>query len=607
METDRVDEVRERNELAEVISTYIPLKQAGRNFKALCPFHQEKTPSFTVSPDKQLWHCFGCNVGGDVFSFVQRIENLSFIEAAQQLAKRVGVEWHRSTGERRVESERQKLIRINQFAAKLYQRILWDSATGQKARDYLKERGVSVKTAQTFGLGYAPDAWDSLTKRSSAKQLNALDVHQAGLSIRTEDGDRFYDRFRDRLMFPIQNVQGEIIGFGGRSLGGDDAKYINTPETPLFSKRSALYGFPQAANKLKERDVAIVVEGYTDCISLYQHGFENAVATMGTALSLDGIRMLKRYTPNLRIAFDSDSAGMAAVLRGVSMFVEQDMWARIVILPGGSDPDEYLRKSGGEEFKKALDGAKTIAEYRLARFVESDRGAMPSAESVRAAVGLLREIQDRVERDECLRRLAGFWAGGEISRTRSLEEALRAEMGRNRRRAVAPRSEAKADPVTESLASSGKLPVGVQKAESELIAGLLQDEALAPEIVARFAPDEFITSSYRDLARIAASLLENGSFDTLSEVVARIDDEILRTEATGCMLADIVCLQVKGGVESRVNVLREYVMRQQEKKLQAQVVNELESGTIDNTRPEFIELLQLQHRLRGPSSETVTS
>ncbi|MGB9879380.1 MAG: DNA primase, partial [Anaerolineae bacterium] len=362
-----IDEIKERLDIVDVISSYVPLKKAGRNYKALCPFHSEKTPSFVVFPDTQSWHCFGaCNTGGDIFTFIMRRENMEFGEALRLLAERAGVslEPHRE-GEEIAGKLIERLRTINSLAAEYFHYLLLNSPEGARARDYLGKRGISEQTREAFQLGYARDEWQALGQYLTSKGYSWSDLLEAGLVLERKEGG-YYDRFRGRLIFPIRDVRGHIVGFGARALDDAQPKYLNSPQTPLFDKSSILYGIDQAKNAIREQGFVVIVEGYMDVLMAHQHGRKNVVASMGTALTEKQVRVIKKLTKKLVLALDADAAGDQATIRGLEVAKEAldrravpvptwrgliryedqlDAEIRVAMLPPGQDPDEVIKEN----------------------------------------------------------------------------------------------------------------------------------------------------------------------------------------------------------------------------------------------------------------------
>jgi DNA primase len=360
MGRDEIELIRERADMLEIVSRYVTLKKAGKNYIGSCPFHQDKTPSFTVNPDKKLFHCFGCNEGGDLFQFLMKIERIDFAEALARLAAQTGVPIRRERA-----SPLQKLKELNERVCIYFQTNLVSPA-GQKAREYLRQRGFSKEITEKFRLGYALPRWDDLAKKFSD---NAEALETLGLVLRGKDGS-LYDRFRDRLIFPIWSAAGDIIGFAGRTLGDEEPKYLNISNTPLFEKGTVLYGLNFARDAARDSETLIIVEGYTDVISAHQAGIENVVAGMGTALTANQAQLLRRFASRVILAYDRDAAGRAATLRGLANLRNCDLDVSVALLPPEHDPDSLLRTHGREAFLQALARAIPFHEFYLQSVLE---------------------------------------------------------------------------------------------------------------------------------------------------------------------------------------------------------------------------------------------
>jgi DNA primase len=361
---DKIAEVRNRASIIEVIGDYVPLKKAGRNHLGLCPFHSEKTPSFTVSEEKGIYHCFGCQAGGSVFHFLMQYDHLTFPEAVERVAKRYGiaVEHIDGRGARQEAGEREKLYQINERVAAHYQKILFTQAEGKRALDYLKARGVDEETARKFRLGYAPRGGAGLIAAVQKGSLVAGDALRLGL-IGQRSPANFHEKFFGRVMFPIVNAAGKVVAFGGRVLDQGMPKYLNSSETPLFHKGATVYGLHQARDAIRKADRVAVVEGYLDVIALAQYDVGYAVATLGTALTVDHVRTLSRYSKNIVALFDGDEAGQKAAARSFEIFVEAGLLGRAAFLPQGDDPDTFVRRRGKAAVEAALDQAVPLAEF----------------------------------------------------------------------------------------------------------------------------------------------------------------------------------------------------------------------------------------------------
>ena len=365
---EKISEVRNSTNIVDVVSEVVQLRKSGKNFLGLCPFHSEKTPSFTVSPDKQIFFCFGCREGGNVFSFLMKHERLSFPEAVRALAKRNGIELPEpelSERDRKQFSEREKLFKINKIVMNYYQGVLQNPKSGQKAMGYLTKRGLDEKTINAFRLGFAPDGWQYLLNHLYQKKIPAAWIEKAGLIVPKKEKNGFYDRFRNRIIFPIFNIGEQVVGFGGRSVDEGMPKYLNSPETPLYNKRQLLYGLHRAKLSCRETGTVYIVEGYLDCITLHQYGLLNSVATLGTALTPEHIRVLRGFAEKVILVFDSDEAGIKAATRSISLFMDQSVDAHIFVLPTGSDPDSYVQANGVKKFTELSLDAFSIIEFLI--------------------------------------------------------------------------------------------------------------------------------------------------------------------------------------------------------------------------------------------------
>ena len=425
-----VDEIKQKLDIVEVISSYVTLKKAGRSYKGICPFHAEKTPSFTVFPDTQSWHCFGaCGTGGDVFSFVMQQENLDFAGALPILAQRAGVSLKPRTEADRTEDKLKKRLReINETAAKYFHNLLLNSAEGETARSYLAQREINRETISRFQLGYALDDWQALGDHLQERGYQREDLLAAGLIIERGDGSGHYDRFRRRLVIPIRDERGGVVGFGARALDDSTPKYINSPQTPAFDKSTILFGLDLAKGAIRREGLAIIVEGYMDVLMAHQHQIANVVASMGTALTESQLRLLKRFSKRFALALDADAAGHQATLRSMALAQETlaqrvvpvptarglikyeshlDIDIRIITLPQGQDPDKVIREDTAL-WARLVENALPIVEYYFKAItseldLDSPKG---KAEAVRRLMPVIQEIGDAIEREHYVQKLA---------------------------------------------------------------------------------------------------------------------------------------------------------------------------------------------------------
>ncbi|CUU00664.1 DNA primase [Candidatus Kryptobacter tengchongensis] len=407
---DKIEEIRIAVDIVDYINQFVPLRKVGKNYVGLCPFHTEKTPSFTVSPDKQLYHCFGCGAGGNVFNFVMQYEKVSFFEAVKKIAEYVGVELPKpERKERWVETEFEELYEANQFAKEFFIRNLMKTTEGKKAIEYLYKRGINDATIRNFELGYSPEQWDALVQYAIKQNFSLESLEKAGVVARREDGT-YYDRFRGRVIFPIFSITGRTIAFGGRRLKDDEniPKYINSPETKVYTKGKVLYGLYQGKEAIRRKGYAILVEGYMDCISLFQAGIENVVASGGTALTEEQVRLISNYTNTIYFLYDADSAGAKAMMRGIDLMLAQGLDVYIVKLPEGEDPDSFIKKNPISEFNKLIENAVNFVEFKALTYQQLGKFDDPNVKvkAIRSLVESISKIPDELKRNVFIREIS---------------------------------------------------------------------------------------------------------------------------------------------------------------------------------------------------------
>src|SRR3984893_9830859 len=424
---DKLEEVRARADIVEVIGAHVRLKRAGRNFVGLCPFHSEKTPSFSVNPERGFFHCFGCGAGGTVFNFVMRTEGLSFPEAIESLARRYGVTLpQRDAAAGPGAGERDAALRANQTAAEFFAYVLWETPDGAVARDYLAARGVAADTPRTFMGGFAPER---PANRARALEKRGLLAAAVRLGLVKQDSAGARDMFRARLMFPIRDSQGRVLAFGGRVLDQRLPKYINSPESPLYSKSRNVYGLYEARAAIASGDRVIVVEGYLDAIAVWQVGFKETVASLGTALTVDQLRLVGRHTRNVFACFDGDGAGRKASLRALEIFLAAGLLGRGIFIPSGFDPDTFIKERGAQAFAELMGSADLLVDYFLAEQAALARESLEARARAAAAVAeVLKAVQNAFEFDLLARKAADALGVG--------EQVLRAEARRPARGAA---------------------------------------------------------------------------------------------------------------------------------------------------------------------------
>ena len=506
---DIINEIKYRNDIETAISSYVNLKRRGKNLVGLCPFHSEKTPSFTVYPENGSFYCFGCGVGGDVVTFTGLIENLDYIESVKLLAERSGVTLPQDGYDDSMQKLKNKIYDINRDTARFFHSFLM-SEEGKWALDYLLGRGLTLKTIKHFGLGAAPDSWDMLIKHLKEKGYKEADMLAAGVVGKSQKGT-LYDRFRKRVMFPIINIRGNIIAFSGRAMPGEDkqgGKYVNTSDTPVYKKSSNLFGMNFAKNVCSER--VILVEGNMDVISLHQAGFTNAVAPLGTAFTMEQANLLARYTKEIVLTLDADAAGQKAIKRASELLENTGLKTRVVVIPDGKDPDEFIKKNGPDRFRALLEGAVSDIEYKLLTAakdinLESEDGRL---RYLSAAAEIVAGSDDVMTRDIYIGRLSEKYGVSRTALNAKVEEIRKKNIRISKKKEIADiiRPKFTRDDINPERRRSPKATA----AEETLIAVRLKNPDFYKSAKEQLPPEKLITSLNRRIYEIILSSLESG-------------------------------------------------------------------------------------------------
>ncbi|MBN1913906.1 MAG: DNA primase [Candidatus Omnitrophica bacterium] len=541
-----IEDILSRVDIVELISGYIPLKRAGRNFRALCPFHHEKTPSFMISPDRQIYHCFGCGAGGNAFSFLMQYERMEFLEAAEFLAKKAGVSLPKAeTQDSRAQGLVTQLYMINELAASYYESNL-NSSLAKAVKNYLFNRGLNEESLRLFKLGFAQDRWDGLINHLRAKNVSLGSLEKAGLALTRQEGG-FYDRFRNRIITPIFDIKSRVIAFGARQLSSDktQAKYINSPETPVYTKGKNLYGLNFSKDAVRQSDCCLVVEGYFDFILPYQAGIHNIVASLGTALTLEQAKLIKRYTHNVVVVFDPDSAGEIAALRSLDIFIEEAMNVRVATLPSGFDPDSFVRKYGKDEFMARVSGADDLFDFKLkilkSRYNSKEIEAKAKISS--AMLETIAKFRHEVLKSEYIKRLSEEIGVG--------EEALLKELSK--------KSEPKKYQLTE--APAGAKPVSLNPTERLLIKLMLEETNVIEEIKQSLDPADFQEEGLSSIVSILFDLVSQGKQVETNSLINYFSDERIK---------QIICessLSAEVTSSNRQEVLNDCIQRLKDQRL----------------------------------------
>ncbi len=545
------EQIRERIDIVELVSNYVKLERAGRNYKALCPFHTEKTPSFHVSPELNRFHCFGCGASGDVFEFLMRIEGLSFREALRRLAEKAGIPLHLQEEPSEATDTLERLHKIMFSAHFFYRQCLQRTPDAQ---NYLAQRGLTPATIEGFALGYAPDGWEHLVRFLQRHQIDLREAQQLGLIDEGRNG--YYDRFRNRIVFPIHDSAGRVIAFGARTLGDDEPKYLNSPESPLFVKRQTLYGFHKARGAILRQRAVLIVEGYLDLIMLHQYGFEHSVATLGTAFTDEHAQKLKRLIDRAYLVFDSDTAGIRATLRAGEVLMSAEVPTYVVRLPEGEDPDSLLRSQGTEPLERALQQATPVSQFGLEQIMERHRHEegvrTPYELSVSGRTRLVQEalrwvatIASETERALCLDLLAPL-SPRYLTNPQGARQTLQQELNRLRRQVPSRRAqrvsapdEHPAEPPSEGHPSraEARVPKAMRDAERTLLRACLQADTVALALP-HLSELSWAIPEHAQLAQWLQTLPQPPNLYPQRELLAMLPDEALSRVLTDLILTE---------------------------------------------------------------------
>ena len=526
---EKIEEIKNAADIVEVISDYVLLKRTGKNYSGLCPFHAEKDASFTVSPSKQIFHCFGCNTGGNVFNFLIRHDGISFPEAVRLLARRYGIDLPARKMSRAMHeqiSEREKLFAINRMAMEYYHHNLLHDTYGKQAMAYLQKRAMDPSIIERFQLGYARSTWDGLRNYLQKKRVPMNLMEKSGLVIPRKSGSGYYDRFRERIVFPIHNLNKQVIGFGGRVLDASLPKYLNSPETPVYSKSKSLYGVHLARNMCRDTRTLYIVEGYFDLLALHQYGVENAGATLGTALTTEHIRMIKGFAEKVILVFDADDAGIQASLRSVGIFIEKGMEARVMLLPKGHDPDSYMREFGIDAFNETVTKSRSIITFIMEsaqkKYGLSVDGKMRIIDELKIP---LASIQDMTARETYIKEVSEHLGVKEYSLNDKVNEAVAAiqKTDKTSRSRSADRFQQPLHPA-RSLKDNGRKQISGTRLERQILAMMLQYPEILPDIIQDRVLDHFVTESLKSIGELILSTKKEND-RCVSNLLSVVDDD----------------------------------------------------------------------------------
>jgi DNA primase len=553
-----LDQIRDANDIVDLISDYVPLKKRGKNWVGLCPFHAEKDPSFTVTPDKQIFYCFGCGEGGNVISFLMKHEKLSFPEAAKLLAKRANIALPKESFDTKRAKQLDKLYYANQVANEYFHKNLYREKPGKRARQYLKKRGFHSGTLELFSLGYAPPEWEGLASYAETKGIEPEILNQAGLVVPRTEASGFYDRFRNRITFPIFNLSGKIVGFGGRVLDDKDVpKYLNSPETPIYRKGKILYGLNLSKDEIRQKGGAILVEGYVDLISLYQAGVKNVTASSGTAFTQDQARLLSRYAEKVYLFFDADSAGQSAVFRSVDLFFSEGIEIFVVGLTEGEDPDSFVRKFGAKAVREKIQEARPFIDFKYDCLGQDfDKLSLKEQEKVIFDLAdTAGKITDEIRKNLFVKKIAQTFKINEAS--------ILKLVGKKKPSTVGGRRTTDGGHPGEAWLSRG------EEIERGILRLLMEDRELLKLTTGKLIPDDFSNSDHKEIFQLIkvnkkvspANLMDKAESERAKELIIQIASRDLGLAELAVQLTDHLASLAKLKMNTKMMTLKEDIQR----------------------------------------------
>ncbi|WP_054950012.1 DNA primase [Numidum massiliense] len=596
-----INQVREHVDILDLAGTHVHLKKKGRYYFGLCPFHAEKTPSFSVDAEKQIFHCFGCGAGGDIFTFLMDLEKLTFTEAVRELADRAGIVIPdvQSEGDGEAASERQRLYEALDLAAKFYRFVLAKSAYGERGRQYFAARGFSSEVQAEFRLGLAPDSWDTVLRFLKRRGFDETLLEKAGLVTASQKKNGYYDRFRDRVTFPIEDTQGRVIGFGARVFGDGQPKYLNSPETPLFNKRCILYNIHRARSAIRKKREAILFEGYVDVITAWEANIENSVASLGTALTEEQARLLRRNAETVIICFDSDSAGEEAVLRGLDILKAQGCIVKIAQMPVGLDPDDYIRKYGGEAFRQnVLADAIPFTAFKLQALEKGIdlKDEDQKLKVVQAALEIVTDLPAAVERDHYLRQLAKKYDLS-LEALKTEQRHLYYRRKKNEKLGDKANDKWNNSKTSKRMVVSTRLQPAYYNAERQLIALMMRDPLLAERIREEIG-SEFNVDGYAALAAYIYAFYAEGNSPDTGQFIRYLPDESLQKAASALAMTDLAHEVSELEIQDYIRQVRTYPLRRELEEKRRQVRLAEQAGNAAEAVKIAQEVIRLKQRVK---------
>ncbi|MGP7819060.1 DNA primase [Niallia sp. 01092] len=538
---EKINQIKQAVDIVDVIGEHVQLTKQGRNFLGLCPFHGEKTPSFSVSPEKQIFHCFGCNAGGNVFSFLMDLEGFSFQEVAAKLAKRanieIGSEWTDTEKKKSIPNDLQQMLDAHDLLTKFYHHLLVNTKDGQHALEYLLNRGFTLPVIEKFQIGYAMETWDLAVKFLGKRKYDVPLMEKAGLIIKSEKENKYFDRFRDRIIFPITDRNGHTIAFSGRTLGESHPKYLNSPETPIFNKSSTLYNFHMARPNIRKLQHAVLFEGFADCIAAFRSGIENGIATMGTSLTNEHIGILKRNAQTVTICYDSDSAGIEAANRAGELLIKANCTVKVALLPDGMDPDDVVSKFGEEKLQHEILHSSIpfmsfkLLYYRRGKNLQNEGDKLTYIEEV---IGEVAKLEKAVEKDFYIRQLASeFSISLEALLQQEKQVAESIKRNDSNKSITTPVKQYSVRKQVKNL-----LPA-FHTAERRLLAHMLKSEDTAFKVQDNLQGKTFNIDEHQAIFTYLLAYYEKGQSSDTSSFINFVDDHELKRMVVDIEMMDI--------------------------------------------------------------------
>ncbi len=603
---DIIEEIKRRVDIVAVVSRYVTLTRAGRRMRSRCPFHEETDPSFYVDPERGFYHCFGCGAGGDVFQFLMEIEGLSFPEAGQRLADMAGLVWQTSPGAKQARDRRDIVRKANEEAAEFFQQAL-RSPQGSAAREYLAQRGIGEDAIAKFAIGYAPESWDALLRFLAGKGFSGEVAEECGL-VKPRDSGGYYDAFRDRIIFPICEVSGRVIGFGGRAMDPEEqAKYINSPETALFKKSRTVYGLDLARQAISDAKQALVVEGYTDVIAVVQAGIANVVACLGTATTPDHLKLLGRYADEIVFIYDGDSAGMEAALRHIEVFENASADVKVAVLPTGRDPDDVIRTLGAEGLLQIIEKRLSLVEYELRMIFTGHEGedGTDRAAAAREAAQVLAKVSQPARRNEFLAATADWWGRDNPARTEAMMRVLSEELANvlpssRQRHTRAPGSRDRRF-ITDTVSRlADGVASGCLSVEGTMLSAALADRDFAAALIERLEPEDLVDERDRAIYGWLIKHLESGGPYRPHEMLDELSDtEDVADRARELAMREADCSSEREVLEANVAKLKRRRAVGDLQGQRAAVLAALERGELSPDSPEYQDFMRRMTDLAG--------